>query len=93
MSDENKDADTGNAGKDVRLPDDHPLVKAFAATKEQLQQAKAAALPADRLKELEDKAKRLDDLEEASKTEQQKLADQLAEATKALDGYRWQRGR
>lgn len=54
----------------VQLPDDHPLVKTLAAQK-------------DELKALKEKARRLDEIEEASKTEAQKQADRLAKAENA----------
>lgn len=51
----------------VKLPDDHPLVTALAA-----QKAKNQAL--------EEKARRLDEIEEAQKSEAEKAADALATA-------------
>ena len=59
----------GEAPKDgaIRLPDDHPLVTAYARQKAENES-------------LKDKARRLDELEEAQKTEAQKLADRLAAA-------------
>jgi hypothetical protein len=58
------------------LPDDHPLVKALAAQKEEI-------------KTLKGKAQKLDALEEASKTEAQKAADRLAAVeAKALEAER-----
>src|SRR5690606_10767113 len=52
-----------------RLPDDHPLVKAYQATKTQLAEAKS------RVKEFED----------ATKTEQEKLTERLSELEKEKD--------
>jgi len=54
----------------ITLPDDHPLVKTLAAQK-------------DALKELREKAKRLDEIEEANKTELQKALDRAEAAEKA----------
>ena len=54
----------------ITLPDDHPLVKTLAAQKESL-------------KELREKAKRLDEIEEANKTELQKALDRAEAAEKA----------
>ena len=53
----------------VQLPDDHPLVKTLAAQKEQM-------------KELRAKATRLDEIEEAQKTEAQKLLERAEAAEK-----------
>ena len=50
-----------------RLPDDHPLVKALAAQK-------------DEIKALKAKAQRLDEIEDASKTEAQRAAEATAAA-------------
>ena len=62
-SDPNGAAETDPA----RLPDDHPLVKALAAQK-------------DEIKALKAKATRLDEIEDASKTEAQRAAEALADA-------------
>lgn len=51
----------------LQLPDDHPLVKSLAAQKAEI-------------KALKEKAGRLDQLEEASKTAEQKAADRAAAA-------------
>lgn len=51
----------------TQLPADHPLVRTLAAQKETI-------------KELRDKAHRLDEIEESQKTETQKAAERLAEA-------------
>lgn len=62
--------ESGNAaspGPD-RLPDDHPLVKAYQATKDQLAEAKG------KVREFED----------LSKTEQERLADRASELEKNL---------
>lgn len=53
----------------IQLPDDHPLVKTLAAQKELIAGLKT-------------KASRLDEIEEAQKTEAQKLADRVAAAEK-----------
>lgn len=53
-----------------KLPDDHPLVKALAAQK-------------DEIKTLKAKASRLDEIEEANKTAEEKAAERLAAAEKA----------
>lgn len=50
-----------------QLPDDHPLVKALAASREEA-------------KELRGKARRLDELEDAQKSEAEKVADRIAKA-------------
>lgn len=57
----------GQANEPVKLPDDHPLVTALAA-----QKAKNQAL--------EEKARRLDEIEEAQKSEAEKAADALRRA-------------
>lgn len=54
----------------ITLPDDHPLVKTLAAQK-------------DEIRSLKEKATRLDEIEEASKSEAQKQAERLAAAEKA----------
>ena len=51
----------------VQLPDDHPLVKTLAAQKEAI-------------KELRGKAQRLDEIEEANKSEIEKAQDRAAKA-------------
>lgn len=48
------------------LPDDHPLVRALAAQKEQIKSLKA-------------KAQRLDEIEDAQKSEAQRAAERIAE--------------
>lgn len=53
--------------QDLQLPDDHPLVKSLAAQKAEI-------------KALKEKASRLDQLEEASKTAEQKAAERAAAA-------------
>lgn len=62
--------DPAPADAPAQLPDDHPLVKTLAAQK-------------DELKALREKARRLDEIDEASKTEAQKAAEKLAAAEKA----------
>lgn len=56
-----------NTTEPIRLPDDHPLVKAFTAQKNELAQLK----------------QQRDDAENANKSESQKLADRIAELEKA----------
>lgn len=56
-----------------QLPDDHPLVKTLAAQKAQIRELKA-------------KASRLDEIEEASKSEAEKVADRLAKADAEVAG-------
>lgn len=57
----------GDAGDQVMLPDDHPLVKTLAAQKEQI-------------KALKERTQQLDHLEESQKSEAQKAEERLAEA-------------
>ena len=57
----------GDEAKSEQLPSDHPLVKALAAQK-------------DEIKALKQKAARLDEFEEAQKSEAEKTADALAQA-------------
>jgi predicted nucleic acid-binding Zn-ribbon protein len=57
----------------LQLPDDHPLVKTLAAQK--------AAI-----KELRAKASRLDEIEEAQKSEAERVADRLAKADSEVAG-------
>jgi len=59
-----------------QLPDDHPLVKTLAAQRQKLETAAQSNA---------DKAKRLDDIEEANKSEIQKLQDQLTAAQNAAN--------
>lgn len=56
----------------IQLPDDHPLVRTLAAQK-------------DQIKELREKAKRLDEIEDSQKTEAERASDQLAEATQRAE--------
>jgi hypothetical protein len=51
----------------AQLPDDHPLVKTLAAQK-------------DEIKSLKEKAARLDQIEQANKTDAEKAADRIAKA-------------
>lgn len=68
-----------DATQPIELPDDHPLVKTLAAQKDQLKQVKAqAAIDAE-------KAKRLDEIEQASKTETERLQEQLQEAQRVAE--------
>lgn len=62
-----------------QLPDDHPLVKTLAAQRQELKTARQTA------QSNADKAKRLDDIEEANKSEIQKLQDQLTAAQNAAN--------
>lgn len=55
------------AATPMQLPDDHPLVKTLAAQK-------------DEIKNLKEKAARLDQLEQANKTDAEKAADRIAKA-------------
>jgi hypothetical protein len=64
--------DTGTADTGEQLPADHPLVKTLAANKAEIKALRA-------------KAKRLDEIEESTKTEAQRLADQLAAETSRAD--------
>ena len=57
----------------LQLPDDHPLVKTLAAQK-------------SAIKELKAKASRLDEIEEAQKSEAEKVADRLAKADSEVAG-------
>jgi hypothetical protein len=57
----------------LQLPDDHPLVKTLAAQK-------------TAIKELKAKASRLDEIEEAQKSEAEKVADRLAKADSEVAG-------
>lgn len=59
--------DAPPADAPVQLPDDHPLVKTLA------EQKKA-------IKDLKTKAQRLDEIEEAQKSETEKAADRIAKA-------------
>lgn len=66
VTDPAKAAETKADDKD-KLPDDHPLVKAFAAQKTEI-------------KDLKVRVKKLDDIEEAAKSEAEKTADRIAKA-------------
>jgi predicted nucleic acid-binding Zn-ribbon protein len=57
----------------LQLPDDHPLVKTLAAQKSAIRELKA-------------KASRLDEIEEAQKSEAEKVADRLAKADAEVAG-------
>lgn len=61
----------------IVLPDDHPLVKSFAALKESNKSLK------DQLKVAAPQAQRLAELEEASKTEQEKAVSTAVAAARA----------
>jgi len=56
-----------------QLPNDHPLVKTLAAQKTAIRELKA-------------KASRLDEIEEAQKSDAEKVADRLAKADAAVAG-------
>lgn len=56
----------GAEGEPAQLPDDHPLVKTLAAQK-------------DEIKTLRAKAHRLDEIEDAQKSEAQKAVERIAE--------------
>lgn len=79
-----------NGGKDTKLPDDHPLVTAYAAVKDKLKKATEGALSPEALKELQDKSARLDELDAASKSEVEKLNDQIAALAKERDDFKSQ---
>lgn len=64
----------------AQLPDDHPLVKAYAAQKDQIKQLKSAQIDPDELA-------RLRNLDEATKTETQKQAEALAAAQAKVKEY------
>lgn len=66
---ETTEATSENESGPIVLPDDHPLVKTLAAQKELI-------------KELKAKAGRVDELEDSSKTELQKLTERLEAAEK-----------
>lgn len=57
----------GAGGAPTQLPDDHPLVKTLAAQK-------------DEIKVLKEKATRLDQIEQANRTDAEKAADRIAAA-------------
>lgn len=63
------------APKADALPDDHPLVKTLAAQKNEL-------------KELREKARRLDEFEDSQKSEAQRLADAAADSKRDADEAR-----
>lgn len=60
----------------IQLPDDHPLVKALAATRAELKQAKSEAHAAA------EKAQKWDEAESANKTELEKANERVAELEK-----------
>lgn len=64
----------------VQLPDDHPLVKTLAAQKEQI-------------KELKSRSARLDEIEDAQKTELQKAQDRATSAEAELEKLRLEAAR
>jgi hypothetical protein len=64
------------------LPDDHPLVKTLAAQKDQIRALKAAN------QETSEKAKQFDELQEANKSEMQKLIDRAESAEKDAETLR-----
>ena len=65
----------------VQLPDDHPLVKAFNAQKEEIRGLKATG------QANADAAAKLAEIEEASKTEAEKAAERLAELEGKVKDY------
>ena len=81
MTEENakpEDEKKPEGNEPVQLPDDHPLVKSLAAIKEQVKELKASNSANA------DKAKRLDELEEASKSDLEKERARAEKAEKAL---------
>jgi hypothetical protein len=62
----------------AELPDDHPLVKTLATLKA------TAKTQGDELKTLRPKARRLDELEEAAKSDAEKTAEKIAKAEAEL---------
>lgn len=84
MSDtDNANADENAETEFEQYPADHPLVKTLAAQKELIKQLRAERTPSN-ISELREKAKKLDDLEEANKTEQEKLLARAEAAEKKL---------
>lgn len=73
-------AGAGANSDPIQLPEDHPLVKAYAAQKEQIKSLKGAQIDPEELK-------RLRELDEASKTEAQKAAEKLAEYEAKVKEY------
>ena len=63
----------GAGGAPTQLPDDHPLVKTLAAQK-------------DEIKVLKEKAARLDQIEQANRTDAEKAADRIAAAEAEVAG-------
>lgn len=78
-TDETTITEAAPAADPIVLPDDHPLVKTLAAQKDQLKQIKQqATIDAE-------KAKRLDEIEQANKTETERLQEQLQEAQRIAE--------
>jgi len=71
--------DTENEHRFEDYPPDHPLVKALANNKAKLAKLHERMDP-NRLNELETKASRLAEIEEASKSNEEKTADRIAQA-------------
>lgn len=67
---------TKDTQRPAELPDDHPLVKTLAAQKEQIRALKAEN------QETSEKARQFDELQEANKSEMQKLIDRAEKAEK-----------
>ena len=65
----------------VQLPEDHPLVKAYNAQKDQIKNLKAGQVDPDELK-------RLREIDAASKTQAEKDAEELARLRKENEGYK-----
>ena len=80
MTDDDKPTDDGKTDdqKPITLPDDHPLVKTLAAQKDQIRELKAKA------EENAEKAKKFDDVEEASRTELEKAIARAEKAEESL---------
>lgn len=79
MTDDNQLDDAGtDDDKPIQLPADHPLVKSLAAMKEQIKDLKTKAA------ENADKASKFDELEEANRTELEKVQARADAAEKRL---------
>lgn len=76
-TDETTVNETAPPGEPIVLPDDHPLVKALAAQKEELKSLRPIKQQAASDAE---KARKYDELEQANKTETERLQEQLQEA-------------
>lgn len=79
--------DAPSAPEQITLPDDHPLVKAYASIKEQNRGLK------QRVGDLEPAAQKLQEIEDANKSELEKLSERLAESDAKLAEYEDERQR